>query len=542
MNAAPISRRSWLATADQTLQNLPGAVLILFCDGTVEYANGAARALFKTLDPIGSTLRSLFSLNGMVGGGEMLAAVAAGTSVSTRLPDGRVFDVSSRPLPDDKAVVTLMDVSRYVHDAERATRDALTGLFNRASFHQLLREKLVVAQRTGEALAVLCIDLDRFKSVNDTLGHPVGDGLLAKVGERLRSMSRETDFVARLGGDEFGILQTGGDQPLAAQAMATRLVDLIGRTYVVDGHMLNIGASVGIALAPGDSSNPEVLLKRADLALYKAKVDGRGTFRFFEGEMDARMQARRAMEINIRKAMALKELELVYQPQVHLETNAVVGFEALLRWNNAERGVVSPADFIPLAEEIGLIVPIGDWVLRTACHEAASWSQPVSIAVNLSPVQFRNAKLIESVVSALASSGLDPGRLELEITEGALLENTERVLSVLNALRAIGVRISMDDFGTGYSSLSYLQKFPFDKIKIDQSFVRGNTDDSNAIVRAVAGLGASLGIRTTAEGVETVEQLNRIRAQGCHEVQGYFTGRPMAATAAASLLNATSSH
>ncbi|RYE97342.1 MAG: diguanylate cyclase, partial [Oxalobacteraceae bacterium] len=282
----------------------------------------------------------------------------------------------------------------------------MTGLLNRASFHQLLREKLVHAQRTGEAIAVLCIDLDRFKSVNDTLGHPIGDGLLAKVGERLRSISRETDFVARLGGDEFAILQTGGDQPLAAQAMATRLVDLIGRTYVIDGHMLNIGASVGIALSPGDGSDPDTLLKRADLALYKAKVDGRATFRFFEGEMDARMQARRAMEINIRRAMALKELELVYQPQVHLETNQIVGFEALLRWNSAERGIVSPADFIPLAEEIGLIVPIGDWVLRTACHEAASWSQPVSIAVNLSPVQFRNAKLIESVVSALDSSGL----------------------------------------------------------------------------------------------------------------------------------------
>ncbi|MGI4808485.1 MAG: putative bifunctional diguanylate cyclase/phosphodiesterase [Janthinobacterium lividum] len=542
MDAAPLILSSSVDAAAITLQNLPNAVLVLHSNDAVEYANGAAQNLFKALNPVGSTLRTLFTLNGLVGGGEVLAAVAARTSVSTRLPDGRVFDLSSRSLPDGGVVVTLVDVSRYVHDAERATRDTLTGLLNRASFHELLREKLAHAQRTGEAIAVLCIDLDRFKSVNDTLGHPVGDGLLAKVGERLRSMSRETDFVARLGGDEFAILQTGGDQPLAAQAMATRLVDLIGRTYVVDGHMLNIGASVGIALAPGDGSDPDTLLKRADLALYKAKVDGRGTFRFFEGEMDARMQARRAMEINIRKAMALKELELAYQPQVHLETSEVVGFEALLRWNSAERGIVSPADFIPLAEEIGLIVPIGDWVLRTACHEAASWSRPVSIAVNLSPVQFRNAKLIESVVSALASSGLDPTRLELEITEGALLENTERVLSALNALRALGVRISMDDFGTGYSSLSYLQKFPFDKIKIDQSFVRGNTDDSNAIVRAVAGLGASLGIKTTAEGVETVEQLNRIRAQGCHEVQGYFTGRPMAGTAAASLLNAIPSH
>lgn len=542
MNAAPVASSGIINTAAHPLQHLPNAVLVLHADDTVEYANDAAQALFKTLNPVGNTLKTLFTLNGMVGGGEMLAAVAAGTSVSTRLPDGRVFDFSSRSLQDGRVVVALVDVSRYVHDAERATRDALTGLLNRASFHELLREKLALAERTDEAIAVLFIDLDRFKSVNDTLGHPIGDGLLAKVGERLRSMSRETDFVARLGGDEFAILQTGGDQPLAAQAMATRLVDLIGRTYVVDGHMLNIGASVGIALAPGDGSDPDTLLKRADLALYKSKVDGRGTFRFFEGEMDARMQARRAMEINIRKAMALKELELVYQPQVHLQTNDVVGFEALLRWNSAERGIVSPADFIPLAEEIGLIVPIGDWVLRTACHEAASWPKPVSIAVNLSPVQFRNAKLIESVVSALASSGLDPTRLELEITEGALLENTDRVLLALNALRDLGVRISMDDFGTGYSSLSYLQKFPFDKIKIDQSFVRGNTDDSNAIVRAVAGLGASLGIKTTAEGVETVEQLNRIRAQGCHEVQGYFTGRPMAGTAAASLLNAIPSH
>ena len=393
-------------------------------------------------------------------------------------------------------------------------------------------------RRGGEPFAVLCIDLDRFKAVNDTLGHPVGDALLRKVGERLSKAAREGDVVARLGGDEFAVIQVGTDQPTASEALAARLVDLIGRTYVVDGHMLNIGASVGVALAPSDGDDADALLKHADLALYRAKADGRGVFRFFETGMDARMQARRSLEIDLRKALALKEFELAYQPQVRSEDGAVSGFEALLRWRHPERGAVSPADFIPLAEEIGLITPIGEWVLRTACAEAATWPDSVSLAVNVSPVQFRGAKLVDTVTSALARSGLAPSRLELEITEGALLDNTDTVLKVLNSLRDLGVRISMDDFGTGYSSLSYLQKFPFTKIKIDQSFVRRMDDspDCSAIVRAVAALGASLGMKTTAEGVETEAQRERIRAEGCTEIQGYLTGRPMTAADAAAFI------
>ena len=363
------------------------------------------------------------------------------------------------------------------------------------------------------------------------------------MGERLVKAARQEDLVARLGGDEFAILQVGAGQPDAAEALATRLVDLIGRTYVVDGHMLNIGASVGVALAPADGQDPDVLLKNADLALYRAKADGRGVFRFFEPDMDARMQARRSLEIDLRRALALKEFELVYQPQVDAVDGTVKGFEALLRWRHCERGMVPPADFIPLAEEIGLIAPIGEWVLRTACAQAARWPKAVSLAVNLSPVQFRGAKLVATVTSALAQSGLSPDRLELEITEGALLSDTETVLGVLNALRSLGVRISMDDFGTGYSSLSYLQKFPFTKIKIDQSFVRQMEDsaDCSAIVRAVIALGQSLGMKTTAEGVETEAQRDRIRAEGCTEIQGYLTGRPMCAADANALANTTAS-
>ncbi|MFC7663388.1 putative bifunctional diguanylate cyclase/phosphodiesterase [Methylorubrum suomiense] len=402
---------------------------------------------------------------------------------------------------------------------------------------------VAAAEEAGAPLAVLMLDLDRFKAVNDTLGHPVGDALLRKVAERLRNAARRDDVIARLGGDEFAILQVGqvgADQPLAAEALANRLVDLVGRTYVLDGQMLNVGVSVGIALFPDDGRLPDDLLKHADLALYRAKADGRGTYRFFEPAMNAAVQARRSLEIDLRRALALKQFTLVFQPQIRLETGEVSGFEALLRWHHPERGLISPATFIPLAEEIGVIVGIGEWALRTACREAARWAQPASIAVNLSPIQFRGGKLVETVTLVLAQTGLDPARLELEITEGALLDDTDGVLTVLNGLRHLGVRISMDDFGTGYSSLSYLQKFPFDKIKIDQSFVRGmaGSAECGAIVRAIARLGASLGMRTTAEGVETADQLDAIRAEGCTEVQGYLTGRPMPASEAFALLGA----
>lgn len=409
--------------------------------------------------------------------------------------------------------------------------DALTGLPNRMRFHTRLNEARSRLERNREGFAVLAVDLDRFKHVNDTLGHPIGDALLQKVAERLGSAVRPTDTVARFGGDEFAVIQGDVSAAAGAETLAKRIVDLLGRAYIVDGHLINIGASVGVAIAPGDGTDPDVLLKNADLALYRAKTDGRDTFRFFEPEMDARMQARRSLELDLRKALAMHEFELVYQPQMNLETDQLVGCEALIRWHHPARGLVSPADFIPLAEEIGLIVPIGEWVIRTACSEAAKWPGGLSVAVNLSPAQFKSKRLVQAVASALSTSGLAPNRLELEITEGVLLQENEANLATLHALRALGLRISMDDFGTGYSSLSYLRSFPFDKIKIDRSFVSGgrSQEDSMAIVRAIASLGASFGMTTVAEGVETMEQMSRIRHEGCTDVQGYFISRPISA-------------
>ena len=535
---------------EAALAEMAAALVLLDAGGTVTFANARAAALLGCAELVGLPIPALPTACGgaELEGAALAEAVRAGCSLRLHLAlgDERLVETALTPLSTGGFALTFEDVTEHIRGAALARQEPLTGLCNRVGLHDHLHAALTEAARTGAPLAVLMLDLDRFKSVNDTLGHPVGDALLRKVAERLRRATRREDVVARLGGDEFAILQVGAHsgaaQPEAAEAaeaLARRLVDLVGRTYVVDGHMLNVGVSVGVALSPADGADADDLLKHADLALYRAKAEGRGTYRFFEPAMNAQMQARRSLEIDLRRALALKQFELAFQPQIQLETGAVVGFEALLRWNHPERGPVSPALFIPLAEEIGLIVGIGEWALRAACREAAGWTQAASIAVNLSPVQFRGGRLVETVMNVLAQTGLDPARLELEITEGALLENTDGVLAVLNGLRALGVRISMDDFGTGYSSLSYLQKFPFDKIKIDQSFVRGMEDNAEcgAIVRAIARLGASLGMRTTAEGVETPDQLAAIRAEGCTEVQGYLTGRPMPAAQAAALLS-----
>ncbi len=523
------------------LPEMATAVLILDEDRQVEYVNASAEELFMPVDPIGCTLTALFASCGATGGDEVFAAVDASAEpvpIRLRLSDDRLLDCTLRSLSSGGFVLSMDDVTTYVRNAELAERDALTGLANRKALRDRLVERLASAARTGQATAVLYVDLDRFKAVNDTLGHPLGDALLRKVAERFKSALRDGDVVARLGGDEFAVIQSDSPQPAGATALATRLVDLIGRAYAVDGHILHIGASVGVAIAPNDGYEPDVLLKNADLALYRAKAEGRGCHRFFEPGMDERMQARRSMEIDLRRALALKQLELVYQPQFDLASNVIVGFEALIRWHHPTRGVVPPGEFIPLAEEIGVISAIGEWVLRTACKQAAAWPMPVSIAVNLSPVQFRGGKLAETVISALAQSQLPVQRLELEITEGALLDNTDDVLNVLNRLRELGVAVSMDDFGTGYSSLGYLQKFPFDKIKIDQRFIRDidAQADRQAIFRAVTSLASTLRMKTIAEGVETEAELACIRAAGCDEVQGYLTGRPMPAGAAMALL------
>ena len=440
----------------------------------------------------------------------------------------------------------LLGVSEDIADRKRAEAqiarlahyDPLTELPNRVLFQKDLSDALARRSRTGDQLAVHFIDLDRFKTVNDTLGHPLGDALLRIAAERLRSCVREGDTVARLGGDEFAVVQSGLTDLAGATKLAERVVEAMAAPFDLQGHQVMIGASVGVAVAPSDGDDADELLKKADMALYRAKADGRGAFHFFERAMDEQLQARRALELDLRRALVAGEFQLYYQPLYNLGDDRVTGCEALLRWNHPDRGMVSPADFIPIAEEIGLIVQLGEWVLREACAEAATWPDHVRLAVNLSPAQFRDRGLVRTVVSALAVSGLPAERLELEITESVLLQDNVANMGMLHDLKALGVRISMDDFGTGYSSLSYLRSFPFDKIKIDQTFVRDILEDSDAmaIIKAVLDLGASLGIVTTAEGVETQEQLDALRDQGCAEIQGYFISRPAPASEIARML------
>ncbi len=422
--------------------------------------------------------------------------------------------------------------------ARLAHYDPLTELPNRLLFQKDLSDALARAARREDLVAVHCVDLDRFKVVNDTLGHPVGDALLKAAAERLRGCVREGDTVARLGGDEFAVVQTGLNDLTGATRLAARIVEALEAPFDLRGHQVVIGGSVGVAVSPDDGLDSDELLKKADMALYRAKADGKGTFHFFERAMDEQLQARRALELDLRRALAEGQFELFYQPLFDLEADRVTGCEALLRWRHPERGMVSPGEFIPLAEEIGLIGALGDWVLRAACDEAARWPQHVRLAVNLSPAQFRDRRLAATVVQALAASGLAAERLELEITESVLLQDSAQNTAILHDLKALGVRISMDDFGTGYSSLSYLRSFPFDKIKIDQTFVRDILDDADAlaIIKAVLDLGASLGITTTAEGVESEEQLHELRRQGCGEIQGYFISRPKPALEIAALL------
>ena len=425
-------------------------------------------------------------------------------------------------------VYAIRDLSERHHIerqiAHMARHDALTDLPNRSLLWERL-EQSIERVADGEVLAVICLDLDRFKEVNDTLGHPVGDAVLQIVAQRLRGCVRSTDTIARLGGDEFAVLQSGVLQPAGAASLAKRIIEKLSEPYLVNDHRVLIGASIGVALSPKDSVAAGQLLQNADMALYCAKHEGRSTYRFFEPGMETRMRQRRALETELRNALPNGEFELYYQPIVNLERNHVSGFEALLRWNHPERGLIAPAEFIPLAEETGLVNAIGEWVLREACIEAATWAGHLKIAVNLSPCQFRGNTLVEAVLSAIAGSGLAADRLELEITESVLLKDTDATIGMLRQLQAIGVRIALDDFGTGYSSLSHLRSFPFNKIKIDRSFVDGLAHDDKealAIVRAVSQMGASLGMCTTAEGVETERQLNAIRAEGCTEVQGFF--------------------
>ncbi|HEY8334483.1 MAG TPA: EAL domain-containing protein [Tardiphaga sp.] len=447
--------------------------------------------------------------------------------------DGSLIDLAiySRHLvyDDEPAVMlALLDITERKRAEMRlafmAHHDGLTGLPNRNLLRQRLDEILAHTRRSGEKTAVLFFGLDNFKAVNDTLGHEVGDKLLRGVARRLRSSLREEDAIARLNSDEFAIIQSGIGRPDDVVLLARRLLEAIGEPYLLDGHSVVIGASVGIAMAPGDGDDSERLLKNADMAMSRAKNDSRGTFSFFETGMDARAQTRRKIEIDLRAAIQSDLLRPFYQPLIDLKSGRITGFEALVRWQHPERGMISPGDFIPVAEDTGLINVLGAQILRRACMEAAQWPDEVRVAVNLSPLQFRVGNLLSVVMDALKQSGLPAKRLELEITETLLLEKSSQVLATLHALRALGVRISMDDFGTGYSSLSYLRSFPFDKIKIDQSFVRdlGANRDAQAIVRSIISLGTGLGVTITAEGVETEAELACLRAEGCDEAQGFL--------------------
>jgi diguanylate cyclase (GGDEF)-like protein len=450
------------------------------------------------------------------------------------LMNGRTFKIRHRPMPGGGWVATHEDITEQRQSEVKieymAHHDALTDLANRVLLNDRLEYALGRVQH-GEMVAVHHLDLDQFKAVNDTFGHPCGDKLLRIVAERLRGLVGEADTIARMGGDEFVIVQATIADPADATSLAQGVIDALSEPYDIDGQQAVIGVSIGISVGPGDGSNPDKLLRNADLALYRAKSDGRGTFRFFEPVMDLQMQTRRILEQDLRKALPSGEFELYYQPVVNLASKEISGFEALIRWNHPSKGMISPADFIPLAEEIGFIVPMGEWVIRQACATAAQWPDNLHVAVNISAIQFRSPGLMQVIVSALAASGLAPTRLEIEITESVLLHNKEATLAVLHQLRALGIRIAMDDFGTGYSSLTYLQSFPFDKIKIDRSFVKNITENSSSltIVRAVAALANGMGMTATAEGVETAEQLHSIASEGCTEMQGFLFSRPLPA-------------
>jgi diguanylate cyclase (GGDEF)-like protein len=532
---------------DTALKNMAHGLTMFDGDQRLVVCNGRYGEMYglpPDLIKPGTTLRAILEARVAMGCcphdaehyvDERLEAVANSKPyyAMNELRDGRIFAVSHQPMPDGGWVAIHQDITAQkqaeTQVAYLARHDVLTDLCNRAVLRERMEESLNRLRRGGSPFALFILDLDFFKAVNDSLGHPVGDGLLKVVAQRLEACVRETDTVARLGGDEFAILTaTDGDQRDAATTTADTLLEAVSASYAFDGHRLDIATSIGIALAPEHGADVDQLLKSADLALYKAKLGGRNTYRVFETAMGADADARHALEIDLRQALTRDEFELYYHPIVDIRTNEIANVEALIRWLQPERGQIAPADFIPLAEENGLINPIGEWVLRRACADAAFWPPQLKVAVNLSPVQFRRGHLVDTISRILAKSGLAPERLMLEVTESVLMQGTTENFETLHQLRKLGISIVLDDFGTGYSSLSYLRLFPFDQIKIDRSFVSelSSNADCAAIVSAVASLGRSLNIDTVAEGVETEEQLVLVRAAGCTHAQGFLFGRP----------------
>jgi diguanylate cyclase (GGDEF)-like protein len=530
------------------IENMPQGLYMLDREGRVIVANQRLAQIYHLgdgQDLMGLTVQDFIALCRAKGAGvkrvvsdETERGTGDGFVTSNRvveLDDGRIMTMKVMQLGDGGHVVTHEDITEKQVASEKITHmalhDALTGLANRTLFRRHVDE--AIARDSGTGAALLFLDLDRFKIVNDTLGHPIGDALLLQVANRFRRELGEDCFAARLGGDEFAIYHVGrGSQRESAEALAKRITACVADPFDIEGHHIVIGTSIGIALLPPEGGDADELLKNADMALYRAKQDGKGDYRFFEPDMDRKMRDWHEMERDLREAIAEGQFELHYQPLVSLVDQTILAFEALIRWHHPRRGFVSPADFIPVAEETGLINEIGGWVLETATRQARFWPSDVAVAVNVSPVQFQAGQLQSKVVNALDKSGIAPERLLIEITEGVFLRDGELTGTVLNDLKAIGIRFAMDDFGTGYSSLSYIRKFPFDKIKIDQSFIRelSANPESMAIVRAVINLCRDLGMMTTAEGVETEEQATILRGLGCDTAQGYHFGRPMRAT------------
>ena len=544
---------------DAALNNMAQGLCMFDGEGRLRLINRRFCEIFQlgpVMPAVGTPFRSLFDR--CIGAGAFaptegkrlyearVALIARGAPYTQDLEmgQGRVISLMHQPLSDGGWVTTYANITDRVRAEERishmARHDALTGLPNRAVLEQMMEAAVAGLEKDG-AFAVLFIDLDHFKAVNETLGFPAGDQALREVADRLSGCLRRSETAARLGADEFAVIASGLRRPEDAAEVARRVSEAISAPYAIHGQEILIGACIGIVMAPTDGAGTDTLLRKADLTLNRAKQDGRGTVCFFEAEMDARQQARRTMETDLRTGLVKKEFELLYQPLFDLRENRVCGFEALIRWNHPT-GRVSPVKFIPVAEDTGLIVQVGEWALTEACMEAAAWPDGVKVAVNVSPIQFRSPHLVSAVQAALARSGLPAARLELEITESVLMVDSEATLAILHQLRKLGVRISMDDFGTGFSSLGYLRSFPFDKIKIDQSFVRDLTalgssgGNAQAIVRAITGLGSNLGMRITAEGVETAAQLDHVRREGCSEVQGYLLSRPAMAGDVAGLI------